>query len=143
MWEHAGYSIVSYPCPQPPLGESALISRFRCALVAEEMRVLREAVEWCRQFLASRTSGDQPLTHLPAVAQAQASLVRDLHLLRHVDLADCLATPGGRRLVCEQVESACERLIKLVGGRAMLRGHMVFVTTLFTTLNRLYLEEAV
>ncbi len=118
-----------------------LLARFRQALVDEQIRVIRAASNWCREFLASRTIGTQTLGSHPAVAQVMAALVRDVYALNAGVRATQLDTPGWRAWLIDEVDSIGEQLIKLAGGRAMLDGQMVYLRTLLLTLNRLYLEE--
>jgi hypothetical protein len=141
LWHRQGYAVLRYRRPGPD-GDVALVHRFRRALVMDELRVLAAAVDWCQSFLGARTSGTQPLTRHPAVVQLLARLVRDVYALRQMDLAQAVSTHAGRHMLRDEIDSACEQLIKLVGGRAMLSGHMVQVGALFSTLNRLYLEDA-
>ena len=114
--------------------------RFRSAVVGHEIDLIRAATDWCQCFLAARTSGKHGLAHHPVVAQMSAGLVRDVYALGAADLDACLVTPGGRRWLTDEVDSICGQLIKLAGGRAVLSGQMVYLRTLFLTLNRLYLE---
>lgn len=123
----------------PNKGHSILLN-FRLALIEEQMRLIGVAANWCQEFLGSRVIEKQVLSSHPVVAQLIARLIRDVYALNTFDRA-CLAIGSGRHWLIDEIDSIGEQLIKLVGGRAMLSGQMVYLRTLFLTLNRLYLED--
>jgi hypothetical protein len=142
LWQQHGLAVGCYPtAPDAPVPGQIpeLLTTFRLALVNEQTRVLRKAVEWCQAFLSSRPHGRQTLSSHPVVSQMLAMLIRDAYALMTIDRT-WFDTAGGRHYAVDAIDSVCEQLIKLAGGRAMLCGQMVHLRTLFLTLNRLYLE---
>ena len=143
LWERQSLAIARYACPTggPEPHGSALLHAVRVGLAGEQIRLIHEAIAWCHTFLSGRTSGQQKLINQPYVAQLLASVVRDAHALDRSTLDTCLSSVGARHWLVDEIDSIGTRLIKLVGGRAMLGGQMVYLHTLFLTLNRLYLED--
>lgn len=143
LWQRHDFGIARYALLERQSSERKqdLLTTFRQALIGEQLSVLRRAEEWCQEFLSSRTVGSQKLSMYPPVSHMLARVVRDLYALDTGDLSACLAAPGGGAWLTEEIDAICEQLIKLAGGRAMLSGQMVYLRTLFLTLNRTYLEN--
>jgi hypothetical protein len=141
LWSCQGIALARYPG-----GESAIptvgspLAALRAALAREELRILAVAATWCHDFLSSRRSGSQRLSSHPAVKLALARLTADVWALRAADPASTIQTPEGRAWLIDEVDSAANQVIKLAGGRAMLRGHAVQLQALLLLLNRTYLE---
>lgn len=141
LWSHQGIALARYfPGGPAETSSSARPAAFRLALVREELRALAAATRWCQDFLASRRTGGQRLSGHPAVRLAMARATADVWALQAVDLPSTIDTPGGRAWLVDEIDSAANQLIKLAGGRAMLRGHAVQLQSLLLLLNRTYLE---
>ena len=85
LWERQGFGVARYGEPEFE-GSGALLTTFRTALVLEEMRVLGAAAQSCADFLNKRESGGHALARHPAVMQMHARLVRDVYMLKHIDV---------------------------------------------------------
>jgi hypothetical protein len=143
FWERQGLAVASYPSSTATLAPeaSALLHGLRVGLVREQTRLIHAAIEWLHTFLSGRTTGQQKLLNQPYVAYQLASIVRDAHALTSTTLDTCVSSSGARQWLIDEIDSIGTRLIALSGGRAMLRGQMVYLHTLFVTLGRLYLED--
>jgi hypothetical protein len=141
LWSCQGIAIARYPDNEAvaPTVASPL-AVLRAALAREELRILAVAATWCHDFLSSRRSGSQRLSSHPAVKLALARLTADVWALRAADPVSMIQTPEGRACLIDEVDSAANQVIKLAGGRAMLRGHAVQLQALLLLLNRTYLE---
>ncbi len=145
LWSCQGIAIARYPGGESA-GPTAVptagspLAALRAALAREELRILAVAATWCHDFLSSRRSGSQRLSSHPAVKLALARLTADVWVLRAADPVSTIQTPEGRAWLIDEVDSAANQVIKLAGGRAMLRGHAVQLQALLLLLNRTYLE---
>jgi hypothetical protein len=141
LWSCQGIAMARYAGSEsavPTVGSP--LTAFRAALAREELRILAVAATWCHDFLSSRRSGSQRLSSHPAVKLALARLTADVWALRAADPVSTIQTPEGRAWLIDEVDSAANQVIKLAGGRAMLRGHAVQLQALLLLLNRTYLE---
>ena len=144
LWQRHGMAVARYtPPPNLEQGEKQekLLRGFQCALVQEQCAILSQAEQWSYEFLSARTIGTQKIVSYPPVSHLLAKVVRDRYALSTCNIAASLAQPGGGAWLTEEIDAICEQLIKLVGGRAMLRGQMVYLRMLFLLLNRIYLEN--
>jgi hypothetical protein len=141
LWSCEGIAIARYPGGEAAVPtDGSSLAALRSALAREELRILAEAATWCHDFLSTRRSGSQRLSSHPAVKLALARLTADVWALRAADPVSTIQTPEGRAWLIDEVDSAANQVIKLAGGRAMLRGHAVQLQALLLLLNRTYLE---
>jgi alkylation response protein AidB-like acyl-CoA dehydrogenase len=109
---------------------------FSQALLSAQLQLLNRCLEQTHVYLKSRDDGTHTLDNHPVLEQAQAQVISELHRAR-VILDQSNPTPM-YHLAVEAIDQAALILIKIIGGRAMLKGQAVQLRTLFKLINKLF-----
>ena len=132
-----GWVIGQIAAQAQPVSSGGLdIELFRQALLRAELRQLSRYLEQTHVYLKSRDDGTHTLDNHPVLEQAQAQVISELHKAR-VILEQ--SNPSEMyHLIIEAIDQAALILIKIIGGRAMLKGQAVQLRTLFKLINKLF-----
>ncbi|WP_395375198.1 hypothetical protein [Marinicella sp. W31] len=109
---------------------------FLMRLLRYQVKSVQQYLEQSHRYLKARSVDNITLDKNPVLEQAQAEVIS--HLFNASSMLDDSEWLNYAGFISDSLDKACLKLIKIIGGRSMIRGNAVQMRMVFKVLNKTF-----